>query len=228
MNNQFKKLALLVALAVGVVSSCKKDDSSHQAEKPFVISEYYIAGTITPKSGSYTSVYLIKLLEDNKAVFVGTGNDLRGEYSLTKDSLIVTIPDPNNYRTARFAINSEHQLTSSYYRALTTEYGSTGNLLKIEENNQLAGKVFKGEEFKMGPVSFRKDLNYKFNGSGLTLGSGIDLNAIDDEGITYELINNSAFKYKSGSTTEIGFLSNNQLTVFRSSGLFYYGRYAQQ
>lgn len=108
------------------------------------------------------------------------------------------------------------------------EYKATGNLLPLAKENQLAGKTFKGEEFKMGPVSNRPNLMYKFNAQGTAFGTGVDAAALDANANAVELLNNSAFRYKSGSTTEIGFVNGNQLTVFRSSGLFYYGNYTQQ
>lgn len=225
--NYLKTLILLTICALALVS-CKKDKASVEQEKPFVVTDFFIAGTTTPKSGSYSSVYFIKLLENNKATFMGSGNDFSGDYKLTKDSLIVTISDPNNYRIAKYAINDKHQFTSAYYRALTTEYTATGELIKIEATNQLAGKTFKGEEFKMGPTSFRKDLIYKFGAAGTTYGSGLDIATIDDRLNTYELINNSAFKFKNGTNVELGFVANKKLTAFRSSGLFYYGKYDQQ
>jgi hypothetical protein len=221
-------LAMLILTSLSF-TSCKKDSQdSREVVIPFEPTSHFIAGTITPKNGSYKSVFFIKLLEANKAVFVSSGNDFSGDYNLTKDSLIVTVSDPNNYRIAKFAINSDHQLTSAYYRALTTEYGATGQLLKIETTNQLLGKTFKGEEFKLGAVSNRKDFIYKFGPSALTYGSGLDAAAINSATNTYELINGSAFKYKSGTTVELGFIANKKLTVFRSSGLFYYGDFLQQ
>jgi hypothetical protein len=223
---KYQKSLLVLIATLFALSGCKKDKTT--TEQPFVATEYFIAGTITPKSGSYASVYFIKIMENNKAVFMGSGNDFTGDYTLTKDSLIVTISDPNNYRIAKFAINDQHQLTQAYYRALTTEYNATGELIKIEDTNQLAGKSFKGEEFKMGSVSFRKDLIYKFGATGTTYGSSLDASAINDKANTYELINNSAFKYKSGSNVELGFVANKKLTVFRLSGLYYYGKYEQQ
>ena len=224
------KRVLLCVFASGLlfsVNSCKKDKETEQ-EKPFVVTDYFVAGTISPQSGSYESVYLISLLENNKAVFIGTGNDLTGEYTLSKDSLIVTISDANNFRTARFAINDKHELTSAYYRALTMEYKATGTLVPIAPNNTLSGKTFKGDEFKMGPDSNVKDLIYKFSATANSYGNGTDEPALDVNAKSYGLIHGAAFKHKSGSVTEIGFLNNKQLTVFRSSGLFYYGKYTQQ
>jgi hypothetical protein len=228
MKITYSRLLFCFALSIFVMSSCKKNAEPIDEGTPFELTDNYIAGTITPKSGSYSSVYFIKLLQGNKGVFISSGNDFTGDYTLSKDSLIFTVSDPNNYRIVKFAINSDHKLTSAYYRALTTEYAATGQLLKIESSNQLAGKSFKGEEFKLGALSNKKDLVYRFNTTGTSYGQGVDASAIDVSANSFELINNSAFKYKSGSTVELGFIANKTLTVFRLSGLYYYGSYAQQ
>jgi len=225
------KLALtMVGLVAIGLAGCKKNSDEILGESPakFDATTHFIAGTITPKNGSYKSVYFIKLLDGNKAVFMSSGNDFSGDYSLTKDSLIVTISDPNNYRIAKYAINAQNQLTSAYYRALTTEYMASGQLLKIETQNQLAGMTFKGEEFKLGALSNRKDLTYKFSPNSLSYGSGLDARAITVSSNTYESINGVAFKYKNGTNVELGFIADKKLTLFRSSGLFYYGEFAQQ
>lgn len=208
-------------------ASCNDDEVAPEII-PFVLTDHYVAGTLTPQNNAYNSVYLISFLADNKAVFIGSGNNLPGEYRLTKDSLIFEVSDPNNYRIARFALNENHEITSAYYRALTMEYGATGSLLAIGTTNQLAGKTFKGEEMKMGPTSFRPNLVYQFNAAGTSYGSGVDPATINADANSFELINNSAFKYRQGSTTELGFVKDEKLTVFRQSGLFYFGTYAQQ
>lgn len=220
------KLPLLFS-CLAALAGCKDDDVAPEAA-PFVLTDHYVAGTLTPKSNTYSSVYLISLLANNKAVYIGSGNNLTGDYTLTKDSLIFKVSDPNNYRVARFGINEKHELTSAYYKALTMEYGATGALLPIAATNQLAGKTFKGEEMKIGPASSRKDLIYRFNAAGTSYGSGVDPAAINADANTFELINNSAFKYKQGTTTELGFVADKKLTAFRLSGLYYYGTYAQQ
>ena len=226
-----KRTTLIIAFITALgLASCKKNSDDALGESPakFDVTTQFIAGTITPKNGSYKSVYLIKLLEGNKAVFMSSGNDFSGDYILTKDSLIVTISDPNNYRIAKYAINAQNQLTSAYYRALTTEYTASGQLLKIESQNQLTGKTFKGEEFKLGAVSNRKDLIYKFSPGSLSYGSGLDAGVINVSSNTYELINGVAFKSKNGTNVELGFIADKKLTLFRSSGLFYYGEFTQQ
>jgi hypothetical protein len=53
-------------------------------------------------------------------------------------------------------------------------------------------------------------------------GSGQDAATIDNTANNYTLIGGSGFKYVNGSTVEMGFVSEKKLTVFRSSGLFYY------
>lgn len=88
--------------------------------------------------------------------------------------------------------------------------------------------TFKGEEFKLGALSNRKDLTYKFSPNSLSYGSGLDARAITVSSNTYESINGVAFKYKNGTNVELGFIADKKLTLFRSSGLFYYGEFAQQ
>lgn len=219
-------LAVATLIMVTVMPSCDHNDHI-SVEKPFDIKQFFVAGTTTPPSGSYRSVYLIKFLEENKAVIISSGPDFTADYSLTKDSLTVTVSDPQNYRTYRYSVDGKHNITSAYYKALTMEYKTTGSMIPISANNLLAGKTFKGEEFKMGPVSFRKDLYYKFSSDGKSFGTGLDLGMIDEKAFPYDLINGAAFKSKSGNTTQIGFFTDS-LTVFRSSGLYYFGNYAKQ
>lgn len=225
---KLSKWITVIVLTGLLVASCQKNENL-EPDKPetFDITNHYIAGTISPKSDSYKSIYLIKLLADNKAVFMGTGNDLTGSYSLTKDSLIIVVENKDNFRTARFSINEKHELTSAYYRALAMEYKATGTLIKIPEQNMLSGKTYKGEEYKMGPALNKSSWFYKFSSTDLNYGSAEQLSGLETKN-QYELINNSAFKYKNGNTTEIGFVVDKQLTVFRSSGLFYFGAYQQQ
>lgn len=228
MKKTFLLYIIALLVTTGLFQACKKNKDAQQ-EASFPITDYFVSGTISPKSGTYTSVYLISFKENNKATFTSSSaNDLEGTYQIKNDTLTFEVTDPNNYRIAKFGINKNHELTSAYYRALQLEYVATGSLNKIESTNQLAGKTFKGEEFKLGPVSNRKDFYYKFSSNDLSYASGLDVTSITGITRTYQLINNSAFKLKSGSETEIGFLVNKKLTVFRLSGLYYFGTYNQQ
>lgn len=227
MKNRYLNMLVILSGLIAL-AACKKEKKGVIPEKPFALTDNFIGGTLTPQNNSYTSVYLISFLADNKATYTSSGRDFDADYVLTKDSLIVTVSDPNNYKTAKFAINSDHKLTSAYYRALTKEYAATGELIAIAKTNQLLGKVFKGEEFKFGGNSNRKDLYFKFNATALSYGTGIDKNALDDTTNGYQAINNSAFKYKNGDVTELGFLSGKQLTTFRVSGLYYYGKFLKE
>ncbi|PST83679.1 hypothetical protein C7T94_14200 [Pedobacter yulinensis] len=212
------------------MSGCKKDaDSQHDQPKPFAITEHFVAGTLTQKSGTkYTSVFFIQLLEDNKALFVNSAStNLTGTYTLTETELTFEVTG-GNARIARFNLDKDKRITSAYYKALATEYDATGELLSVRETNELAGKSFKGVEFKMGEVSNRPGLIYSFNKGGTTTyGSGTDSKTIDNTLNNYTPIGGSGFKYVSGNSVELGFLSGKKLTVFRSSGLYYYGKYDQ-
>lgn len=226
-----KSIRVLFIMLTSILMStgCKKDHhEDNTPEKPFVITGYFVGGTLTPASKNYTSVFFINFLENNKAVFISSGNNLTGDYTLTDDEIVFEVKDPNNYRLAKFSLDKDKKIISAYYKALTTEYGATGDLIPVAENNQLAGKIFKGEEFKMGPASNRQGLIYNFNKTSTTYGLGTDATTIDNTTNNYTLINGSAFKYVNGSTTELGFLSNKRLTVFRYSGLYYFGKYEQQ
>jgi hypothetical protein len=226
-----KVLAAVLTAAV-ISSGCKKDKVADTApEKPFVITDYFIAGTTAPKSSTnkYKSVFFIRFLEDNKALFINTSaNNLSGTYTVTDNEIVFEVTG-GNARIAKFALDVNKKVTSAYYKALTTEYEATGELLQIKDTNELAGKTFKGEEFKMDGSSNRTGLTYSFNNAGFTTyGSGTDAASIDKGANNYTLIGGSGFKYVNGSNVELGFVANKQLTVFRVSGLYYYGKYSQQ
>ncbi len=222
--------ALFIILSVTFMSSgCKKDHHHEETtpEKPFVITEHYIAGTLTQKTGSkYSSVFFIQLLKDGKATFINSSaTNLSGTYTLTDTELVFEVTG-GNARIAKFTLDKDKKVTSAYYKALTTEYEATGELLPVKETNELAGKTFKGDEYKMGEVSNRTGLSYSF---GVTAyGSGTDATTIDKTTNNYTLIGGNGFKYVNGSNVELGFVSNKKLTVFRVSGLYYYGKYTQQ
>jgi len=198
-------------------------------EKAFNVIDYFVAGTLTQQSGSkYTSVFFIQFLEDGKALFINSAaNNLVGTYTVSNDELVFEV-EGGNARIAKFTLDANKKITSAYYKALTTEYDATGEFLPITDANQLAGKTFKGEEFKMGGESYREGLIYSFNATTPTYGSGTDQASIDNTVSTYIAIGGSGFKFTSTAKTELGFVSGNKLTVFRSEGLFYYGKYDQQ
>ncbi|MBD1432993.1 hypothetical protein H8B06_09165 [Sphingobacterium sp. DN00404] len=229
----FKKLCLFILLGIFSFSGCKSDDEipKPEPESPFEITDHFVAGTLTQKSGSkYTSVFFIQFLEDNKALFINSSsNNLVGTYTLTDDELTFEVTGGNE-RVARFTLDENKKITSAYYRALTMEYDATGQLLPVSETNELAGKTFMGEEFKMGEASNRTGVIYTFNKAGTTTyGSGTtDAAEIDNTVNNYTLIGGNGFKYVSGSKVELGFISNKELTVFRVDGLYFYGKYAQQ
>ncbi len=198
-------------------------------EKAFDALDYFVAGTLTQQSGSkYTSVFFIQFLEDGKALFINSAaNNLVGTYTVSDDELVFEV-EGGNARIAKFTLDANKKITSAYYKALTMEYDATGELLPVTDASQLAGKTFKGEEFKMGQESFRQGLIYSFNAKSPTYGSGTDQAAINNTASTYIAIGGSGFKFTSTGKTELGFVSGNKLTVFRSEGLYYYGKYDQQ
>jgi len=224
-----KKLSLLLLIGTVAFNGCKKKNEPAPSE-PFVITKHIIAGTLTPKTGSkYSSVFFIQFLEGNKALFINSSStNLTGDYTITDNEIVFEVTG-GNARIARFTLDANKKITSAYYKALTMESDATGELLPVQETNQLAGKTFKGEEFKMGAVSNRNGVIYSFNKVGTTsYGSGTDIAIIDNSVNNYTLIGGSGFKHVNGSTVELGFISNKKLAVFRSSGLFYYGTYDQQ
>jgi heat shock protein HslJ len=227
----FKTLSLFTAAILLALTGCKKENNPEpEPTKPFVITDHFVAGTLTPRSGSkYTSVFFIQLLEDQKALFINSStNNLVGTYTLSETELVFEVMG-GNARIAKFTLDKDKKITSAYYKALTMESDATGELLEVKESNELAGKKFKGDEFKIGELSNRPGLVYSFNKAGTTTyGSGIDAATIDNSANNYTLIGGNGFKYVNGSTVELGFVSNKKLTAFRSSGLFYYGKYDQQ
>lgn len=226
MKKKISKVSLFALSAAALMSCRNNDNESSGSEEAFNITNHIIAGTTASTKGSKNkSVFIIKLLENNRAVFMNSSSDLAGEYQLTKDSLIVTITDPSNYRVAKFAINEKKELTSAYYKALKLEYKDvTGVLIKKESSNQLAKKLFKGDEYKWGNLN-NKDFHYKFNDEGTQYGSGTDASTIlTDKEIT-ENIGNTAFRYRSRNISEIGFVSGDSLTVFKQQGLYHFGTY---
>ncbi|CEN53943.1 hypothetical protein ACF3OB_00410 [Capnocytophaga canis] len=223
MKNIFR-ISFLATILI-IMSSCTKDEQLQKPdlEKEFDITEHFIAGTIGDKN---KSVYVINFLEKGKAVFLNSSQELIGNYTLTKDSLIFEIKSDSNYRIAKFALNDKKQVTSAYYRALKKVYPATATLVSIPEENQLVGKVFKGEEYKFGE-SFRPVFHYKFDEKGTHYGSGVDVNAVTPNK-KLELINNCVFRFKDTGISEIGYFVGNTLTVFRYQGLYYFGEYELQ
>ncbi|WP_129713920.1 hypothetical protein [Pedobacter sp. SYP-B3415] len=227
---KIKLFTIILAAFTLLAGSCKKDEQNIPDEpEPFVITDHFVAGTLTQKSGTrYTSVFFIRLLEDNKALFINSSaTNLTGTYTLSETELTFEVTG-GNARIARFTLDKDKKITSAYYKALNTEYDATGEMLPVGETNQLAGKSFRGEEFKMGGVSNKPVMIYSFNnGATNSYGSGFDTNGIDNTLNTYTLIGGAGFKYVSGNNVELGFVSGKRLTVFRSAGLYYYGKYDQ-
>jgi hypothetical protein len=219
-----------IALLFVMLQSCSKDDGgSGNTETKFSYTNYYVAGTITQKTGTkYNSTYMITFQNDSSATFIGASSIFNGKYKVEKDTLIFEVPDPNNYRIAKFGINSNHELTSSYYRALTLEYNSTGKLIKNPESNQFAGKIFKGDQYKMGEVLNAAGFTYKFNSTGTAFGFGPDGATIDNSANTFAMYNNAAFRYENGGIKEFGVLIDGKLVTLKVSGLFYYGTFSPQ
>ncbi|GET45102.1 hypothetical protein [Capnocytophaga felis] len=218
-----------LTLVLSIMAACTKEETKKEElpkpdlTKEFDITEYFIAGTLGSKN---KSVYLIKFLEKGKAVFLNSSQEFIGNYTMTKDTLTFEVKNEANYRIAKFALNDKKQVTSAYYRALKMEYPATASLLSVPQENQLAGKVFKGEEYKFGEP-FRPVFHYKFDEKGTHYGSGVDANAITPDR-NIELINNCAFRFKDTGISEIGYLAGDTLTVFKVQGLYYFGQYKQQ
>jgi hypothetical protein len=160
-----------------------------------------------------------------------SANSLVGPYTLTNDSLVLTVEGGNAF-IARFALDKDKKITFADYDPVsgTVVYETTAMLLSITETNELAGKTFKGDERGGNPPGWppRVGLIYNFKAGASTYGSGTDAATIDNTTYSYKLIGGSGFKYQSGSNTELGFIYDKKLTVFRSSGLSYYGVYNQQ
>lgn len=221
---------VIVAMAF-MLTGCEKgaDLPASPSEQPLEITDHFVAGTLAQKNGSkYTSVFFIRFLEDGKALFISSAsNNLVGNYRWSETEIVFEVTGGNS-RIARFNIDENNNITAAYYKALETEYETTAMLLPITESNQLAGKVFEGEEYKMGQEQHRAGLIYDFHSTFPTYDSGTSLQALDNTAKEYTLIGGSAFKYVRGKEVELGFISNQALTVFRVSGLYFYGVYDQQ
>lgn len=229
----FKKL-LLAALTISMVFIACKKESAVEPEpvKPFDIKEHFVAGTLKSTTGTSISVFFIQFLENNKAMLINTNaNNLVGPYTLTDDSLILTVGGGNAF-TARFALDKDRKITFADYDPVsgTVVYETTAMLLSATDTNELAGKTFKGDE-KGGNPPYgipRAGVIYNFNADTTAFGSGTDALTINNKAIGYTSIGGRGFKYLSGSNAELGFVYDKKLTVFRSSGLSYYGVYNQQ
>ncbi|HMR85366.1 MAG TPA: hypothetical protein PKE30_19615 [Niabella sp.] len=228
-----KKLSLFIIAGVLALGGCKKEKTAPEPEKPFDIKEHFVAFTFTPKSGpsKYTVVSFIQFLENNEALQIGSSaTNARGNYTLTKDSLIFEVTGGNG-RTARFSLDKDKKITSAYYKASgPLEYETTGELFPLAASNQLAGKTFKGDEQGMTPGTIsRAGLIYSFNKADIaTYGSGTDAAAIDNTTNSYTLFGGNGFKSTNSDGTELGFISNKKLTVFRLKSLYFSGKYDQQ
>lgn len=231
-----KKLNLLLAATlflVTIMPSC--DHRDHLSiEKPFDIKEHFIAGTNEPLKGAYfRSIYFIKFLEDNKAAIIDGRQVTLADYVLTKDSLIVSyisekVPKSDSM-VYKFSLDMNKNITSSFYKSFTMESKSSGRLFPVKDSNLLAGKVFKGEEFKWSSGSFNKNWYYKFSSDGKTYGTGNDINTIDDKAYPYELINAIGFRSKQGNYLHLGYVTDS-LTTFRvgAGGFYFFGKYGKQ
>lgn len=107
------------------------------------------------------------------------------------------------------------------YEPAPVQYTATGELGETPDDNQLAGNSFVGNQYRFGTEGvFQENFTYLFSDTEDTYESGTE--NIDDQSFTYELLSNVAFRYQKSHTKEFGVLVDNQLIVFRESGLFYW------
>ncbi|WP_264845592.1 hypothetical protein [Capnocytophaga catalasegens] len=227
MRNTISNMFFILVLSIFI--SCSKETTPEEKitqpeiKKEFDIKEHFIAGVLGDKN---KSVYLIKFLEKEKAIFMNSTQEFIGKYKFTDKTLEFEVDDPNNYRIAQFTFDENYNVISSYYRALQMEYPSKSVLLSIPDKNLLAGKTFVGKEYKFGAED-KPILHYKFDETGTKYGSAVDLNTLTTNR-KIELINNCAFRFKDKGISEIGFINKDVLTVFRVQGLYYFGEYKEK
>jgi len=223
-----QKTALIALAGLSMFSGCGKDkenDPAPEPEKPFDITEHFVAGTIG--NSSYAGVFFIQFLEDDRALFIDSSpSNIAGNYTLTDTELVFEATGANE-RLAKFALDENKKITSATYSgAGPAKYQAVGNLLTVTESNQLAGKVFEGEGANFLGAKSKK--TYDFHAKTATYGVGADAAEIDNTANNYILIGGSGFKHVNGSTVEIGFLLDRKLTTFLGSGLFYSGVHDQK
>ncbi|RYY54630.1 MAG: hypothetical protein EOO05_20120 [Chitinophagaceae bacterium] len=226
------KTSLLICFTLLLAIGCKRDpELQPEPLTPFDIRDQLVAITIKPKTGSskYTSVFFLQFLENNKALFISSSaTNVVGNYTLTDSELSFEVTG-GNARTAKFTLDKDKRITAASYKgAGPLEYETTGEIFPLKQSNQLAGRVFKGDEMGMSGTLSRAGLNYNFSRDISSYGSGTDAAAIDNTSSSYTLYGGNAFKATTSGGTEIGYVSNGKLTVFRLSSLYYSGSYQQQ
>ncbi|MDO4224819.1 MAG: hypothetical protein Q4C75_02885 [Bergeyella zoohelcum] len=220
----FIKFLFIGILGGVLLVSCRNDDgaetTSTSTQTAFDIQNYFVAGTIGLPN---KSTYAISFLEKNKAIVHMSSADFIGEYTFVAGkSLVVEVKDPANYRIFKLALDADNKVQLAYYQALQMAYVTTGNFFELKANNQLAGKTFKGIEYKMGGKE-NGEKNYTFSTSGTSY-----LYDNETENRSVELINNSVFRYKGNKISELGFVAGDSLTTFRTQGIYYFGTFKQQ
>lgn len=224
---------LLFVAAVVFLTSCGITNDSDDNDEFLLYPDHYIAGTISSVESNRYSPYLIRFENDNVAYFISTTASFPGKYTFQGDTLFFQTDDLEKV-TGFSIVNNE--ITDSHYEVrfyqedgsyepAPVKYTATGELGESPDNNQLAGKSFVGDQHRFGMEGvFQENFTYLFSDAEDTYGSGTE--NIDDQSHTYELFSNVAFRYQEGNTKEFGVLINNQLIVFRESGLFYWGTYS--
>ena len=90
-------------LATSIFIGCSKDKPveeivlQQETKKEFDIKERFIAGVLGDKN---KSVFLIKFLEKEKAIFMNSSQEFIGKYKLTDKILEFEVDDVSNYRIA--------------------------------------------------------------------------------------------------------------------------------
>lgn len=219
---KFLKNSLLLIFFLGLTSCSKEEKPTVNTENQtsLDLKDYFLVGTI----GSSNSVYMIKFLDQGKAIFYNSSSNLVGQYSLEKDLLTFEVKDEANYRLIKCFLDKENQVRFTYYQALKMPYLSDGKLLKIADENQFAGKTFSGTEYRMGTNVQAEKWFYKFDDKGEHYGVGeVSSDITPDREI--EFLNNSVFRYKASGITEMGYIDNQTLKVSSVRGLYFSGTY---
>lgn len=208
-----KNIFIVSLLALIGLSSCSKEEKKGETSsqnQSFNIQEYFVAGTLNVSNSK--NVIVIRFLENNKAILSQNYVDLVAKYSFSdKKHLIVEVKDDANYRILKFDLNDKNEIVYGYYQALSQVSPIAVSLLKIADKNQFASSVFTGRETAfIGTIrEERLFYNYKFDEKGEKYGKGGVLKDIMADK-SFELINNSAFKYydQSSFSSAIGYVDS--------------------
>ncbi|WP_257667000.1 hypothetical protein [Parapedobacter tibetensis] len=218
-----------ILIGAGIFSACNKDE---EKLPEFMLEGHYIVGITAPVNSDRNSPYILTFKGDGTGILTTITSSFPGTYEVTDDSLIFQTADREKWVSFGFRNNelgdSKYEVRfyrdDDTYEPAPVKYKATGALGKTPDTNQLAGKTFVGNQYRFGTEDvYIEDHTYVFRADGTAYGSGIG--DINENGNTYQLYKNVAFRYAKDNVKEFGALIDGKLVVFRESGLFYWGTY---